>query len=129
MAEGVNKEFMRTLGHVLLPHVFITGPYVYEHIHENVKAAIELADELYTSGICLPIIQHSTFMWDSVNPHDEEFWLEYSLQIMKRCDAVLVYDADHSMGSIREVAEAQRLDIPVFWSTDELHTWAESGAE
>ena len=129
LAEGANKEFLRTLAHLVLPHVYIAGPYVHEDFDENCNDAIDIAEELYTSGICLPIIPLLTYKWHARHQHSSEFWNEYCFQILKRCDAVLVHDAEGSLGTIDEVVEAERLGIPVFYLMDDLSAWVETGDE
>lgn len=129
LAEGANKEFLRTLAHLVLPHVYIAGPYVHEDFDENCNDAIDIAEELYTSGICLPIIPLLTYKWHARHQHSSEFWNEYCFQILKRCDAVLVHDAEGSLGTIDEVVEAERLGIPVFYMMDDLSAWVETGDE
>jgi hypothetical protein len=126
VAEGVNKEFLRSLAHVVLPHVYIAGPYVYEDFEENCNAAIDMAEELYTTGVCLPVIPSLTYYWQQRHQHSAEHWNEYCFQVLKRCDAVLVYDSESSTGTIDVVEEAERIGIPVFYMLDDLTTWVES---
>jgi hypothetical protein len=127
MAEGVNKEFMRTLAHILLPHVYVIGPYHRDNIDDNYQDAIDLAEELYTSGICLPVIPVLTCgFWNQKYPNSTEFWNEYCFQVMKRCDAVLVFEAYES---IEEIKEAERLEMPIFYGMESLEEWTENGAE
>ncbi len=127
LVEGANKEFLRTLAHLVLPHVYIAGPYVHEDFEENCNDAIDIAEELYTSGICLPVIPLLTYKWHDRHQHSTEFWNEYCFQILKRCDAVLVHDSESSLGTVDEVTEAERLGIPVFYMLDDLNAWVETG--
>lgn len=127
MAEGVNKEFMRTLAHILLPHVYVIGPYHRHNIEDNYQDAIDLAEELYTSGICLPVVPMLTCgFWNEKYNHSTEFWNEFCFQVMKRCDAVLVFEAE---GAIDEITEAERLEMPIFYGMQSLEEWTENGAE
>ena len=122
MADGVDKDFMRTLAHFVLPHVFVVG--VWEGLNASVKAnrVIDVAEELYTTGICLPVVPDTLLLWHRRHPHTDEFWLEYELQIMKRCDAVLAVGDGIVVESL-EVAEAHRLEMPVFYTQEDLHNW------
>ena len=45
---------------------------------------------------------------------------------MKRCDAVLVFEAYEA---IEEIKEAERLEIPIFYGMENLEEWTENGAE
>lgn len=123
---NVDRYFMRTLGHLLLPHVYIAGPYIDANHEQNVEYAIDLAEELYTTGVCLPIIPHLHYYWWKLHPHDDAFWDELNYQILKRCDALLAFDAPEFVRDIGAVEEAERLGIPVFYSTGELTDWKES---
>ena len=125
--EGANKEFLRTLAHLVLPHVYIAGPYVHEDFEDNCNDAVDIAEELYTSGICLPIIPNLTYHWQKRHQHSVGHCNEYCFQILKRCDAVLVHDSESSLGTIDEVLEAERLGIPVFYVIDDLSNWVETG--
>lgn len=122
MTDGVDKAFMRTLAHFVLPHVYLIG--AWDEVNQTVKSnrVIDVADELYTSGVCLPVVPDLLLMWHRRHPHPDEFWLEYELQIMKRCDAVLVVGDNESLAS-DELLEAHRIDLPVFYTQEDLHNW------
>jgi hypothetical protein len=117
---------MRTLGHILLPHVYISAPVVGINPENNVKHAIDIADELYTSGVCLPVVPQLQYFWNKFHPHDDTFWDEMNYQILKRCDALLAFGEDEFPQDMELVEEAERIGIPVFYSTDELTDWKES---
>jgi hypothetical protein len=123
---NVDRLFMRTLGHILLPHVYISAPFVDVNPERNVNYAIDLADELYTTGVCLPVIPQLQYFWNKLHSHDDTFWDEMNYQILKRCDALLAFDEPDFPQDMELVEEAERIGIPVFYSTDELTDWKES---
>jgi hypothetical protein len=55
---------------------------------------------------------------------DYEFWIEATVEMMRRCDAVLfTADYERSSGAVREEAEAKRIGLPRFYSVAELSAW------
>ncbi len=76
-----------------------------------------------------PIIPHSnTSHFDGLAT--DTFWLEGTLQLLRRCDAVLMAeDWERSSGSRAERIEALRLSIPVFYTLESLHSWLSSGEQ
>lgn len=96
--------------------IYIAGPYraadsweVAENIHRAERAAREVA----RLG-AMPVTPHSiTAKMSGVE--SDELWLEGTLELMRRCDAVLVLpNYENSAGTIAEIWEAERLQKPVF---------------
>lgn len=61
---------------------------------------------------------------------DDHFWLEGTLEMMRRCDAVFVFDVldiGRSSGTRSEIREALRRNTPVFVRSDDLGNWLASG--
>jgi hypothetical protein len=84
----------------------------------NTYRAIQAADELAEMGF-VPFVPHLAHLWHTVSPHPYEFWLAYDLHWLRLCHAVLRLPGE-SDGADREVAEAVRLGIRVFTSTQAL---------
>lgn len=102
--------------------VYVAGPYTNPDPIENTHNACREADAIYQlSGHSLvPIVPHMTLIWHMVIPHaDIDFWYNYDLAVMSRCDVVLRL-AGASTGADGEVREAERLGIPVAYSTADL---------
>lgn len=58
---------------------------------------------------------------------EDEYWLNGTMEMMRRCDAVLLIKpdaAEHSTGTAAEVATAKALGIPVFRTLTEFTTYA-----
>jgi len=96
--------------------VYIAGPYrasdaweVTENIHRAERAAREVA----RLG-AMPVTPHSiTARMSGVE--SDELWLQGTLELMRRCDAVLVLPSyESSEGTKGEIAEAERLQLPIF---------------
>jgi nucleoside 2-deoxyribosyltransferase len=92
--------------------IYIAGPYTKPDCVENTHKMIKVADELVSRGLC-PVIPTLNLLWHIVTPRPPEFWYEYDLEILARCDAVLRLPGE-SVGADREVKEAHKLGIPVF---------------
>lgn len=69
-----------------------------------------------------PIIPHAnTGHLDELCSLSETFWLDATMELMRRCDAVVLCPGwQHSSGTLAEIAEAQRLGITVFYTDSEL---------
>lgn len=102
--------------------IYIAGPYRGE-VEKNIKNAQAVGDRLVVEGIAF-ICPHS-----NGRPHDhlkapDEYWISSTLEIMRRCDAVLVFgDFEKSSGTLGEIAEAERMGKPVFYQTGDCVRW------
>lgn len=109
--------------------VFIAGPFRADTqwgIVQNVRAAETAGLEVARLG-AMPLIPHM----NTANFHGQltdEFWLEGTQEMLRRCDAVYVFPgARVSSGVAAEVAEADRRGIPVFTSPGKLLDWIRRG--
>jgi hypothetical protein len=111
------------------PLVYIAGPYTNPDPVLNVREAVRYAD-LFRAWSIIPIVPHLTHLWHMVSPKPYEEWLEYDLEVMRRCDAVYRFGGP-SQGADGEVAEAVALGIPVFYSgnIEALWDWTENYLE
>lgn len=132
MAKGVNKEFMRTLAHSILPHVYVLSAWE-EHDGKfgkvtNMGRSIDVAEHLYSSGNCIPVVPDLTIAWNQVYPRSPEFWLEYRVQLMSRCDVALCVGSDADLAE-KELSEASRIGLPVFYTGEDLQNWITTAKE
>ena len=100
--------------------IYVAGPYRGANgweVEQNIREAERLGFVVANLG-AVPIVPHSMYrFWDRTLT--DEFWLEGTLHILRRCDAVLLARNWHvSEGTIGEKAEAERLKIPVFDTCD-----------
>jgi hypothetical protein len=97
--------------------VYIAGPYSYNEA-VNIHNAVIAANALLARGY-LPFIPHLCHLWHLITPKHYSSWLTYGLEWLKECDCVFRLPGD-SPGADAEVAEAERLGLPVYHSYHEL---------
>lgn len=110
-----------------IPVIYLAGRYraaaewdVYANIHEARLLGMEVA----RLGACPLIPQSNTAFMGGTLP--DQFWLDATLELLRRCDAVLcVWNWQASEGAKGEVEEAKRIGLPVFTSTADLAEWLE----
>lgn len=107
--------------------VFISGAFRARtawDITENVRAAERAGLEVAKAG-AMPIIPHA----NTAHFHGQltdEFWLAGTMELLKRSDAIYVFDVRHltsSTGTRSEVSAAKTLGLPVFKDIARLREW------
>ena len=112
--------------------IYIAGPFRAKTAWEiecNVRRAEEAAAMLVMRFGLMPLIPHANTRYFHGMGSDESFWLEGTMEMMRRCDGVYLIDGwEASSGSRAEKAEAEGRGIPVFTSRDhaEVGAWAKS---
>jgi len=98
--------------------VYVAGHYTKNPVHCT-RDAIFHGEKLLEIG-AIPYIPHIAMFWDAVCPHKPDFWYWYDMQILERCDAMLIIDEaeTESLGVQMEVARAIELGIPIYRSDD-----------
>jgi hypothetical protein len=99
-------------------YIYIAGPYSSGDTVLNVRNAVLAAEELIKLEL-IPYIPHLTMFWHIITPHDYEFWLNYDLNWLNKCDGLLRLPGASS-GADKEVEYAQNIRIPVYYSIEEL---------
>ena len=104
--------------------IYLAGPYraaTERQKTKNIEAAIDMGIELCRHGL-YPVIPHAnTRDFDLYTDQTPEFFLEGTMEQMRRCDAVLFSgDWQVSEGCLAEFVEAERMAIPHFLSLKEL---------
>jgi nucleoside 2-deoxyribosyltransferase len=102
--------------------VYVAGPFRGENhweIAQNIRRAELVGMRLAKAGF-MPLIPHA----NTANFHgtlDDQFWLEGTMELMSRCDAVY-FDVgwELSEGCKAEMAYAKELGIPVFTDYSKL---------
>lgn len=105
------------------PLVYIASPYTSPDPVENTHKATVVGTRLVDAGIVTPFLPLLSMLWHAITPRPVEWWYAYDLEILARCDALLRLPGP-SVGADKEVAEAQRLGIPVFDDINTMHAWA-----
>lgn len=105
--------------------VYIAGPFRAStawEIEQNIRRAEDAGLDVAILG-AVPVIPHSMYRFYH-GQCDGKFWLEATLELLRKCDAVLLLPGWHfSSGSIGEVDESRRLQIPAFEQFADLHKW------
>jgi hypothetical protein len=110
--------------------VYVAGPFRAASawdIEENIRRAERLALEVWRMGAaCICPHTNTRFFQGAA---DDRVWLDGDLEILRRCDAmILTPDWRRSSGARAEVAEADKIGMPVFYGTDELREWLTGAA-
>ena len=113
--------------------VYVAGPFRAMNpngksnawgVQTNIMAAMKLALEVWKLGHAALCPHANTMFFQDADGCADEVWLDGDLEMLRRCDAVLVTpDWQRSSGARREVQEASTLGIPVFFNIDELKVW------
>lgn len=96
-------------------HVYIAAPYTTPTPEYNVAVAMSAACRLINLGY-VPFLPHLYHYLDQVYPQPYETWMRLCLAYVRKSDKVLRLPGT-SPGADREVEEAQRHGIPVFFGT------------
>lgn len=98
--------------------VYVAGPYTQGDVAANVRNAILAGDALLEAGHA-PYIPHLSHFQHLLCPREYEVWMRLDFVWLRACEA-LVRLPGTSAGADREVAEARRLGLPVFFSMEEF---------
>lgn len=99
-------------------YVYVSGPYSQGDVAQNIRTAIQAATALLDEGYT-PYVPHLTHFWHLVEPQHYDTWIDYDFRWLQKCDA-LVQLPGLSPGADREVEEAERLKIPVYYGVDDF---------
>jgi len=102
--------------------VYVAGPYTKGDPAVNTRNAVLVGNAFLREGL-VPFVPHLNYLWQMVSPREYEEWMTYCFEWLGVCDALYRMAGD-SPGADREVAEAERLGIPVFHSTAEVIRWS-----
>lgn len=106
--------------------VYVAGPYsapTKAGRAANIKAAWLVGCQVATLGV-YPVVPHmNTAHMDDLQ--DWQWWIDATLELMLRCNAVLMMEGwEKSRGARGEEAAAKRFGIPVFYKIEDLAAWA-----
>ena len=105
--------------------VYLAGPFRAASNwsqEQNIRRAEELALHVWQAGMACFCPHTNTRFYQGAAP--DEVWLAGDLEILSRCDAVLLTpDWQASVGATAEKAHAEKLGIPVFESLYRLLGW------
>lgn len=104
--------------------VYVAGPYrseTREGVAQNVAAARHVGQLCVRKGWfpVLPTINTAHFDHDFPGLADDQYWLDGTLELMRRCDAVVLVDGwQYSSGAQGEIEEARKLGLKVYANTN-----------
>lgn len=114
--------------------IYIAGPYTADttwEVRMNILRAEMTAAAVCSCDNAFPVTPHlNTPFFEGLR--DGQFFVDGTLQIMMRCDAVLIVQNDSMTGAIDitessgthgEVETAVDMGIPVFYSLLDLRRW------
>lgn len=104
--------------------IYIAGPFRGPSawdVQQNIMRAMALALEVWRRGAVALCPHANTMFFQDAAP--DRVWLEGDLELLKRCDAVLLTDDwERSSGARAEVVFAREHGIQVLFSIDEVDT-------
>lgn len=98
--------------------VYIASPYTQGDVAANVNRSFIVALDLIKKGF-LPYCPLWTHFLHFLFPQSYEFWMDFSMSWLERCDCVLHLPGE-SYGADKEVELAHKLEMPTFDSVDAL---------
>ena len=105
--------------------VYVAGPFRGPNawaIEQNIRRAEELSLEVWKMGVAAICPHTNTRFFQGAA--DDHVWLDGDLEILRRCDAVLLVPGwENSSGTRAEVAQARSQNQPVFETIGELYEW------
>jgi nucleoside 2-deoxyribosyltransferase len=108
--------------------VYVAGPFRGPSawdIEQNIRRAETLALAVWRLGAACLCPHTNTRFFQNAAP--DSVWLEGDLEMLRRCDAVILTDDwERSSGARAERDLAIQQNIPVFYGIDDLQEWLES---
>ena len=105
--------------------VYVAGPYRGPNawvIEYHIRCAEALALKVWQLGAACICPHANTRFFQGAAP--DEVWLAGDVEIMRRCDAVLMTQKwQASAGALAEHNEAHRRGIPIFYELGDLEKW------
>lgn len=98
--------------------IYVAGPYTNGDVAQNVKKAITIGDALFNMGH-KPYIPHLTHFWHILYEHTWKEWMELDEAFLPLCDSLFRIEGK-SIGADGEVALALSLDMPIYYSLEEV---------
>lgn len=116
--------------------VYIAGPFRATNpdgtndawrTQQHIMKAMALALDVWKLGHAA-VCPHANTMFFQ-NAAADNVWLDGDLEMLRRCDAVLMVEGfENSKGATAEAVEAMKEGIPAFTTLDELRSWLDRGA-
>ena len=102
--------------------IYIAGPYRAATpylVEQNIRSAEAMMLAVAELGLTALCPHTMTRFLDGTGT--DEYWLAATLELLRRCDAVLLcYGWERSAGTLGELAEARAMGLPVYETVFEL---------
>jgi len=100
--------------------IYCSGPITTGgNVPVNVRRGIEAATIIMDRGYVVICPHEKAFGMEMLSPRSYEDWMDYDYRCIEACDA-LYRMPEPSVGGDREVAYAQKIGRPVYWSYETL---------
>jgi len=107
-----------------IPVVYVAGPYrgpSRAAIELNIQVARKVGALAALKGWSPIIPQANTGHLDEVVALPDQFWLDATMELLRRCDALLLCPGwERSTGTLAEMDEASRLRLPIYMTEADL---------
>ena len=107
--------------------IFIAGPYRADsqyQVGKHIRAAENAAQMVWMWGGVALCPHLNTALFEGLPGTDDDTWLQGTMELLRRCDAVLMVPGwPNSEGAKAEREEAERLGLPVFFGREQLAHW------
>jgi len=105
--------------------IYIAGKY-RGNIEENIHTAREMTIKVWEAGFTCICPHLNTIHFERDCKCPEESYLEGDIEIVKRCNAVLMLEGwQESIGATDEHDFAHREGIPILYNMSDLVKWAD----
>ncbi len=113
--------------------VYIAGPYTGTpwDTHEHILNAQKRGRQVAELG-AMPLIPHSNTPACFLGTQDADFWYRGTLELLKRCDALITVPGWRDWGSTgtnKEIGYCMANQVPVFHNLMELAGWLKHGQD
>lgn len=98
--------------------VYIAGPYTKPDPNHNVHRTVMVAETLIDAGL-IPYVPHLHHLWDTISPHNWQYWMRIVTAIIPRVDVMLVLPGE-SRGAELEQVIAAKHQIPIYFDLEKL---------
>lgn len=92
------------------PLLYLAGPYTHPDPVANTHWVVAVANVVYEKTAWVPVVPHLSMLWHAITPRPVEFWYEYDLHLLERCDAIIRLPGA-STGADKEIAHADSVGV------------------
>jgi hypothetical protein len=97
---------------------YICSPYQNDPARNTERTKDYCRHALRQGFIPLAAHLHYPQFLNEADPAQRKIGLECGLALLRKCDVIFVYGNQLTAGMKREIAEAERLNVPIYYMTD-----------